>query len=45
VDAGGDIAGVHESGAALAGGHPGLVALADLGAWVVDRFCRKEVAR
>ena len=25
--------------------HPELVALADLGAWVLDRFCSKEVAQ
>jgi hypothetical protein len=45
VGAGGDVAGVHQGGAALARRAPELVALADLGAWVVDRFCSKEVTR
>jgi hypothetical protein len=38
---GGHVPGGHEGGPAAAGRDPDLVLLADLGAWMVDRFSMK----
>jgi hypothetical protein len=45
VDAGGDVAGVREGGAALPAGTQSSSRSRTSAAWVMDQFCRKEVAR